>query len=904
MIKKLTDGFTPQHYFVEFLFGLTALFGFYLIIAWSSYSPIDSAWSVSTYQTEVINKSGKLGAWVMDLFFVFFGKVGNILPFLICIAPIYFIRTKRVDSLTWTRFSLRMFGFVMLMLGLTSLCSLLLDNDNYHLAGGVVGGSLVQHLFPTLGQFGVLLFAFITSIIGFIFCSGASLIRLIVKFYHWLTVQNESEEKLIEQDEAVVSQKTTEVQEVEKTIAPWQQTLDSQAEQAKTLNINIEGLNLPHEQEQSPLANDEMDDIALLGEYQVESPEQLPEVSIAGVTLPKIEPETSISLPTTESAVALEEDLMDTPRIPEVKLSPKPIFPVEATEEEPSPEAEGDLSHLATAFAAQEAERENRRQMQAQEMGIALETDVHSEPGQNGLRSISVDKVIEMFGSPKATEKPTTAMPTLDLLDQHSTQSHDITPEELQQTSQRIEAQLRNFNVKAEVRDVLVGPVVTRYELELQPGIKASKVTSIDTDLARALTFKSIRVAETIPGKPYIGIETPNAKRQTVYLRDVLDSDEFRNSNALLPMALGKDISGKSVVIDLAKTPHLLVAGSTGSGKSVGINTMILSLLYRVRPEDVKFIMIDPKVVELSVYNDIPHLLTEVVTDMRKAANALRWCVEEMERRYQLLAQVRVRNIEGFNDKIDELKAEGYGIPDPLWKPSDSMDATAPHLGRMNYIVVIVDEFADLMMVAGKQIEELIARLTQKARAVGIHVILATQRPSVDVITGLIKSNIPSRIAFTVVQRNDSRTILDQNGAEALLGRGDMLYLANGTTELMRVHGAFMTDDEVNRVADDWRARGKPNYISAILETVGDDEEITMDDTSYAGGSDELDPLFDKAVEVVSSTGMTSTSFIQRRLKIGFNRAANIMDQMEEQGIVSEMRNGKRELLVRNTSEY
>lgn len=904
MIKKLTDGFTPQHYFVEFLFGLTALFGFYLIIAWSSYSPIDSAWSVSTYQTEVINKSGKLGAWVMDLFFVFFGKVGNILPFLICIAPIYFIRTKRVDSLTWTRFSLRMFGFVMLMLGLTSLCSLLLDNDNYHLAGGVVGGSLVQHLFPTLGQFGVLLFAFITSIIGFIFCSGASLIRLIVKFYHWLTVQNESEEKLIEQDEAVVSQKTTEVQEVEKTIAPWQQTLDSQAEQAKTLNINIEGLNLPHEQEQSPLANDEMDDIALLGEYQVESPEQLPEVSIAGVTLPKIEPETSISLPTTESAVALEEDLMDTPRIPEVKLSPKPIFPVEATEEEPSLEAEGDLGHLATAFAAQEAERENRRQMQAQEMGIALETDVHSEPGQNGLRSISVDKVIEMFGSPKATEKPTTAMPTLDLLDQHSTQSHDITPEELQQTSQRIEAQLRNFNVKAEVRDVLVGPVVTRYELELQPGIKASKVTSIDTDLARALTFKSIRVAETIPGKPYIGIETPNAKRQTVYLRDVLDSDEFRNSNALLPMALGKDISGKAVVIDLAKTPHLLVAGSTGSGKSVGINTMILSLLYRVKPEDVKFIMIDPKVVELSVYNDIPHLLTEVVTDMRKAANALRWCVEEMERRYQLLAQVRVRNIEGFNDKIDELKAEGYGIPDPLWKPSDSMDATAPHLGRMNYIVVIVDEFADLMMVAGKQIEELIARLTQKARAVGIHVILATQRPSVDVITGLIKSNIPSRIAFTVVQRNDSRTILDQNGAEALLGRGDMLYLANGTTELMRVHGAFMTDDEVNRVADDWRARGKPNYISAILETVGDDEEITMDDTSYAGGSDELDPLFDKAVEVVSSTGMTSTSFIQRRLKIGFNRAANIMDQMEEQGIVSEMRNGKRELLVRNTSEY
>lgn len=907
MIKKLTSGFTPQHYFVEFLFGLTALFGFYLIIAWSSYSPIDSAWSVSTYQTEVINKSGKLGAWVMDLFFVFFGKVGNILPFLICIAPIYFIRTKRVDSLTWTRFALRMFGFVMLMLGLTSLCTLLLDNDSYHLAGGVIGGSLVQHLFPTLGKFGVLLFGFITGIIGFIFCSGASLIRLIVKFYHWLTVQSEPEEKQIEQNDAVVSQESVETQDIEKPIAPWQQTLESQAERAEQLNINIEGLNSVQTQASpSPIyeSNEDNDDVSSLGEYQVESSEKLPEVSIAGVSLPKVEPEMPISLSTAESAVGFEDDLTDTPRMPEVKLAPKPIFSVETSADEPSLDKDDELGHLATAFAAQEAERENMRQKQAQEMGIALETENHPKPEQNGLRSISVDKVIEMFGSPKSTEKPTTAMPTLDLLDQHSTQTHDITPEELQHTSRRIEAQLRNFNVKAEVRDVLVGPVVTRYELELQPGVKASKVTSIDTDLARALTFKAIRVAETIPGKPYIGIETPNAKRQTVYLRDVLDSDEFRNSKALLPMALGKDISGKAVVIDLAKTPHLLVAGSTGSGKSVGINTMILSLLYRVKPEDVKFIMIDPKVVELSVYNDIPHLLTEVVTDMRKAANALRWCVEEMERRYQLLAQVRVRNIEGFNDKIDELKAEGYGIPDPLWKPSDSMDSTAPHLGRMNYIVVIVDEFADLMMVAGKQIEELIARLTQKARAVGIHVILATQRPSVDVITGLIKSNIPSRIAFTVVQRNDSRTILDQNGAEALLGRGDMLYLANGTTELMRVHGAFMTDDEVNRVADDWRARGKPNYISAILESAGDDEEVSSDDAGYAGDSDELDPLFDKAVEVVSSTGMTSTSFIQRRLKIGFNRAANIMDQMEEQGIVSEMRNGKRELLVRNTSEY
>ena len=495
-------------------------------------------------------------------------------------------------------------------------------------------------------------------------------------------------------------------------------------------------------------------------------------------------------------------------------------------------------------------------------------------------------------------KKPTTPLPALDLLDRRPVAAQDITRAELLETSKRIEQQLRNFNIKAKVMDVLVGPVVTRYELELEAGVKASKVTNIDKDLARALMLSSIRVADVVPGKPYIGIETPNDRRQTVSLRDVLESNEFRQSKAILPMALGKDISGKAVVIDLAKTPHLLVAGSTGSGKSVGINTMILSLLYRVTPEQVKFIMIDPKVVELSIYNGIPHLLTEVVTDMKKAANALRWCVDEMERRYQLLSYLRVRNIEGYNEKIDEAAAMNLPIPDPTWKPGDSMDTMPPALEKLSYIVLIVDEFADLMMVAGKQIEELIARLTQKARAIGIHVILATQRPSVDVITGLIKSNIPSRIAFTVVQRNDSRTILDQNGAEALLGKGDMLYLGNGTTDLIRVHGAFMSDDEVVRVADDWRARGKPNYISSILESV--DDENDDDDFVSNGGSDELDPLFDRAVEIVVNTGTTSTSFIQRRLKIGFNRAANIMEQMEEQGIVSEMRNGKRELLSRN----
>ncbi len=493
-------------------------------------------------------------------------------------------------------------------------------------------------------------------------------------------------------------------------------------------------------------------------------------------------------------------------------------------------------------------------------------------------------------------EKPTTPMPSVELLDEHPSHALDITPEFLQETSARIEHLLKDFGVKANVEEVLVGPVVTRYDLALQPGVKAAKITNIESDLARALMFPAIRVAEVIPGKPYVGIETPNEKRQTVFLRNVLDSDAFRKAKSPLSMALGKDISGEPVVVDLASMPHLLVAGATGSGKSVGVNTMILSLLFRVKPEEVKFIMIDPKVVELSVYNGIPHLLTEVVTDMKKAANALRWCVDEMERRYQLLAALSVRNIEGFNETVQKYNDLGMPIPNPIWKPGDTMDKMPPALEKLPYIVVIVDEFADLMMMVGKQVEELIARLAQKARAIGIHLILATQRPSVDVITGLIKANIPTRIAFSVASKIDSRTILDQSGAEALLGRGDMLYAGKNAQELTRVHGAYMTDEEVVRVANDWRARGKPNYIDGILDYADEEED---GNTTQHNDLGELDELFDEVVEFVTSSGNTSVSSIQRRFRVGFNRAARIMDQLEDQGIVSSMQNGKREILTR-----
>ena len=601
-------------------------------------------------------------------------------------------------------------------------------------------------------------------------------------------------------------------------------------------------------------------------------------------------------------------DSLQEPAMPRVSLASATSQNSTALESRmAAPEEESADDELARQFAAQERQRLTEMEQRAKALNAeeALKV-VLSEPQVPESTALEADStpnyksygdslVHPAFQQPTTKrEKPSTPLPSLDLLERRPAQSQDITREEIMDTSRRIEQQLRNFNIKATVQDVLVGPVVTRYELELQPGVKASKVTGIDTDLARALMFRSIRVAEVIPGKPYIGIETPNAHRQIVPLRDVLDSAEFHNAKALLPMALGKDISGKPVVVDLAKMPHLLVAGATGSGKSVGVNTMILSLLFRVQPEDVKFIMIDPKVVELSVYNDIPHLLTPVVTDMKKAANALRWCVDEMERRYRLLSALRVRNIEGFNEKIDEYEAMGMPIPNPIWKPGDTIDQMPPALKKLSYIVVIVDEFADLMMVAGKQIEELIARLAQKARAIGIHLILATQRPSVDVITGLIKANVPSRIAFTVASKIDSRTILDQGGAEALLGRGDMLYSGQGSSDLVRVHGAFMSDDEVVRIADDWRARGKPDYIDGILD--GTDDEENTEKTAAIGG--ELDPLFDEVMEFVLNTGTTSVSSIQRKFSVGFNRAARIMDQMEEQGIVSAMQNGKREILA------
>ena len=550
------------------------------------------------------------------------------------------------------------------------------------------------------------------------------------------------------------------------------------------------------------------------------------------------------------------------------------------------PEAEPVRQQTPSTYAQQPVQQPYVQPQQPQQQQF-------QQPAPQPQESL-IHPLLMRNGDSRPLQRPSTPLPSLDLLTPPPAEVEPVDTFALEQMARLVEARLADFRIKADVVNYSPGPVITRFELNLAPGVKAARISNLSRDLARSLSTVAVRVVEVIPGKPYVGLELPNKKRQTVYLREVLDNTKFRDNPSPLTVVLGKDIAGDPVVADLAKMPHLLVAGTTGSGKSVGVNAMILSMLYKAQPEDVRFIMIDPKMLELSVYEGIPHLLTEVVTDMKDAANALRWSVNEMERRYKLMSALGVRNLAGYNEKIAQAMRMGRPIPDPYWKPGDSMDAQHPVLEKLPYIVVLVDEFADLMMTVGKKVEELIARLAQKARAAGIHLVLATQRPSVDVITGLIKANIPTRIAFTVSSKIDSRTILDQGGAESLLGMGDMLYSGPNSTSPVRVHGAFVRDQEVHAVVQDWKARGRPQYVDGITS----DTESEGGGGGFDGG-EELDPLFDQAVNFVTEKRKASISGVQRQFRIGYNRAARIIEQMEAQGIVSEQgHNGNREVLA------
>ncbi|MFZ1500838.1 MAG: DNA translocase FtsK, partial [Giesbergeria sp.] len=544
---------------------------------------------------------------------------------------------------------------------------------------------------------------------------------------------------------------------------------------------------------------------------------------------------------------------------------------------------------------------EGRRAARAREAVVTGErTDIealHPVPVQI-IEPVLVDvpqstRVVKERQKPLFTDLPDSRLPQVDLLDAAQQQRESVSPETLEMTSRMIEKKLKDFGVDVRVVAAMPGPVITRYEIEPATGVKGSQIVGLAKDLARSLSLVSIRVVETIPGKNFMALELPNAKRQTIKLSEILGSQIYHEGKSMLTMGLGKDIVGNPVVADLAKMPHVLVAGTTGSGKSVGINAMILSLLYKAEARDVRLLMIDPKMLEMSVYEGIPHLLAPVVTDMKQAANGLNWCVGEMERRYKLMSKLGVRNLAGYNVKIDEAKARGESIANPF-----SLTPEEPEpLQRLPHIVVVIDELADLMMVVGKKIEELIARLAQKARAAGIHLILATQRPSVDVITGLIKANIPTRIAFQVSSKIDSRTILDQMGAEALLGMGDMLYMASGTGLPVRVHGAFVSDEEVHRVVSYLKSQGQPDYIEGVLEgaTVDGEGDLSLD--GEAGG--EKDPMYDQAVEIVLKDRKASISYVQRKLRIGYNRSARLLEDMEKSGLVSGLTtSGQREVLV------
>ncbi len=533
------------------------------------------------------------------------------------------------------------------------------------------------------------------------------------------------------------------------------------------------------------------------------------------------------------------------------------------------------------------------------------ESEVHHPEPVQIIEPVLVDvpqstRVVKERQKPLFTDMPDSKLPLVDLLDSPQQRQETVAPETLEMTSRLIEKKLKDFGVEVRVVAAMPGPVITRYEIEPATGVKGSQIVGLAKDLARSLSLVSIRVIETIPGKNYMALELPNAKRQSIRLSEILGSQVYHEAKSMLTMGLGKDIVGNPVVADLAKMPHVLVAGTTGSGKSVGINAMILSLLYKAEARDVRLLMIDPKMLEMSVYEGIPHLLAPVVTDMKQAAHGLNWCVAEMERRYKLMSKLGVRNLAGYNTKIDEAKAREEFIYNPF-----SLTPEEPEpLQRLPHIVVIIDELADLMMVVGKKIEELIARLAQKARAAGIHLILATQRPSVDVITGLIKANIPTRIAFSVGSKIDSRTILDQMGAEALLGMGDMLYMASGTGLPIRVHGAFVSDEEVHRVVSYLKEQGEPDYIEGVLEGGTVDGEGDLSGEGGGGEGGEKDPMYDQAVEVVLKDRKASISYVQRKLRIGYNRSARLLEDMEKAGLVSALTaSGQREVLVPNRTE-
>lgn len=814
---------------------LSGALALFLFIALLSFHPADPSWSQAGSSADIHNAAGAIGAWCADILLFAFGFVAYGIPFaVIGFGYLVFHRPHQLLSLDYLGVSLRIVGALFLLSGATALSSLNFADIYYFSSGGVLGDVIAGAMLPHFNLLGTTLLLLTFIMTGFTLVSGLS----------WLTVADRIGYYCIQAVLGLVSK----VRGSEESREPTKVKPSSRTD-----------LVLEHHGG---------DDYRFIDEQEDSKSSR--------------KPWWKRLLPFSGGSKSTASERHD----PEFELCAEHQRDEERIPFDDEPD---DIPSVSAHDEADDVDLSD------------LESPFEDEPDMNPTAAPAAKAAKAPAQSPVKAEPSTTPeqlLPTIELLDRPNKASNPLSQEELDQISSTVEAVLKDFGVDVQVAGVQPGPVVTRFELDLAPGVKVSKISNLAKDIARSLSAIAVRVVEVIPGKSYVGLELPNKQREIVPLVEVLGCDAFQKSTSPLTMVLGKDIAGKPVVVDLAKMPHLLVAGTTGSGKSVGVNVMILSLLYKSQPEDVRLIMIDPKMLELSVYEGIPHLLTEVVTDMKDAANALRWCVGEMERRYKLMSSLGVRNLKGYNAKIEEGIASGEPIKDPTWKPGDSMHETVPELERLPHIVVVVDEFADMMMIVGKKVEELIARIAQKARAAGIHLILATQRPSVDVITGLIKANIPTRIAFQVSSKIDSRTILDQGGAEQLLGQGDMLYLPPGSGVPTRVHGAFVDDHEVHRVVADWKKRQKPKYLNEILSGDSGEEGLLPGEQQSIDG-EEVDPLFDEAVAFVTESRRVSVSSVQRKFRIGYNRAARIVEQMEMSGVVSNAgHNGAREVLA------
>ena len=837
---------------------VSCLFAVYIVIILFSFDPADPGWAQTGYQTPIRNMGGAVGAYLSDLLLNLFGLVAYSIPFVFAlIGWLFFQKPYQLMQLDYLTLGLKLIGFILLYVGITSLASMNADDIYYFSAGGIIGDVLSNTLLPYFSFVGSTLIFLVLCCIGFVLLTGFSLFKIVDGIGEYTILAG----KYIMGVPALIKEQFN-----SSPISTDNNEFDTVKENIKTDDVI------------QPITKDP-------ATVDASKPSKIKQ-TLNSVT-EKIK--TSKKSESTEQPSTDKTDLehafssLSIDETPDIISPSKDDIPFQLDDElEPFV----DINDI---------------------MGEPLAINVQQHVSEDEITAAFED--VEKIQMPPVAKAPVQAptetlkeqfdgLPSLDLLDRPDRTKNPIDQEQLDRVSRLVEAKLLEFGIKAEVVGVFPGPVITRFELNLAPGVKASKITNLSKDLARSLSAKTVRVVEVIEGKSVIGIELPNKHRETVFFADVISCDTFSQSQSNLAMAIGSDISGEPVIADLAKMPHLLVAGTTGSGKSVAVNTMIVSILYKSSPEDVRMIMIDPKQVELSVYDGIPHLLSEVVTDMKEAANALRWCVGEMERRYQLMSKLGVRNLKGYNDKVAKAIEAGEPIIDPLWQPTDAFSQTPPLLTKLPSIVIIVDEFADMMMIVGKKVEELIARIAQKARAAGIHLILATQRPSADVITGLIKANIPTRMALRVQSRIESRIILDQQGADQLLGMGDMFYLPPGEAVPIRVHGAFVDDHEVHAVVSDWKSRAEPDYIEDILSG-GSDQEVLLPGEVPENAEEELDTLFDEAVNFVTQSRRVSISSVQRKFRIGYNRAARIVEQMETQSIVSTPgHNGAREVLA------